>query len=161
MNDTNLEVFIQNLKDTTTVLQQLEVCIKSLKNGLAIIDGYNDRLTVLENKSLYKHTIYVDGLVQSGNGTVKFIFDIFNESDENITEDNIASIIGTNKYIASGSYNNLIAETSGIVNKVYVDEDDTTLKLDIARTPYIATASASVTMSSILEVTDTVTKIYN
>lgn len=162
MSDTNLEVFIQNLKDTTTVLQQLEVCIKSLKNGLSVIDGYNDRLTALENKSLYQHTIYVDGLVQSNNGTVKFIFVILNENNENITADNIASIIGTNKYIASGFYTNLISETSGSVNKVYVDtEDDTVLKLDIVRTPFVATAGATVTMTSILEVTDTVTKIYN
>ena len=70
-NDSIIEP--QNLKDTTTVLQQLEVCIKSLKNGLSVIDGYNDRLTALENKSLYQHTIYVNGLVQSGNGTVQFI----------------------------------------------------------------------------------------
>ena len=113
-------------------------------------------------KSLYKHSVYVDGLVQSGNGTVKFIFDIFNESDENITVDNIASIIGTNKYIASGSYDNRITETSGIVNQVYVDsEDDTVLKLGIARTPYVTIMAGTVTISSLLWVTDTVTKIYN
>lgn len=162
MNDTNLNVFIQNLKDTTTVLQQLEVCIKNLKNGLSVIDGYNARLTALENKSLYQHTIYVDGLVQSNNGTVKFIFVILNESKESITADNIASIIGTNKYIASGFYDNRTTETSGSVINVYVDtQDNTSLKLDIVRTPYSTIAGATVNITSLLEVTDTVTKIYN
>lgn len=162
MSDTNLNVFIQNLKDTTTVLQQLELCIKSFKNTLSVVDSFNDRLSALENKALYQHTVYVDGLVQSGNGTVKFIFVILNENNENITVDNIASIIGTNKYIASGFYNNSIAETSGSVNNVYVNsEDDTMLTLDIVRTPFVSQAGATVNVSTLLEVTDSVTKIYN
>ena len=38
MSDTRKEVFIQNLKDTTTVLQQLRVCIEAIKETLGYID---------------------------------------------------------------------------------------------------------------------------
>lgn len=52
MSDTRKEVFIQNLKDTTTVLQQLRVCIeavKSLCDDIDIIDK--------DTLHLYRHNI--------------------------------------------------------------------------------------------------------
>lgn len=54
MNEKRLSVFIQELKDTTTVLQQLEICIKNLKSTLSLIDqidldNINERLTNIDN----------------------------------------------------------------------------------------------------------------
>lgn len=51
MSNNRLNVFIQDLSDTTTVLQQLEVCIKNIKSILGYID----------NKELYMHSIRISG----------------------------------------------------------------------------------------------------
>lgn len=60
MNDTRLNVFIQNLKDTTTVLQQLELCIKNIKDLLP----YMDKVDVLETEvaTLIAEKIYIHKL---------------------------------------------------------------------------------------------------
>ena len=52
MSDTRKEVFIQNLKDTTTVLQQLRVCIEAVKSLCDDIDVIDEN-----TNHLYQHTI--------------------------------------------------------------------------------------------------------
>lgn len=52
MSDTRKEVFIQNLKDTSTVLQQLRVCIEAVKSLCDDIDVIDEN-----TNHLYQHTI--------------------------------------------------------------------------------------------------------
>lgn len=49
-------VFIQNLKDTTTVLQQLEVCIEQLKEGIDEINDVGGKYDKI-NTNIWSHNI--------------------------------------------------------------------------------------------------------
>lgn len=68
MSEKRLTVFIQDLKDTTTVLQQLEMCIKNLKSALSLIDSINlddinERLNSIDDEltSLDERLVLING----------------------------------------------------------------------------------------------------
>lgn len=73
MKNKKVNVFIQNLSDTTTVLQQLRICIEEIKKAIALIDSVDlenidtrldnidNQLETLNNKHLYQHNIRLNG----------------------------------------------------------------------------------------------------
>lgn len=71
MSDTRLDVFIQNLKDTTTVLQQLELCIKNLKNVLPEIDKIPP--------AMHKYRLFISNAVT--NPTNNWVFEFYTTDD--------------------------------------------------------------------------------
>ena len=52
MSNTRKEVFIQNLKDTSTVLQQLRVCIEAVKDCLNSVDDLDKLIKELDIENL-------------------------------------------------------------------------------------------------------------
>lgn len=79
MSDTRLDVFIQNLKDTTTVLQQLELCIKNLKENLVIVDNMNEVVTELETKVMHKYKLTIANNLVTPTKT--WIFEFYTTDD--------------------------------------------------------------------------------
>lgn len=113
-------VFIQNLKDTTTVLQQLEVCIEQLKE---CIDDLNLITTKYNHHILFTDTItkafvlleFTDGVAAYNSASIK---DKLENTEYHCTGLCVANnkvlsvnIISYNrtadKYILSGSYTDL------------------------------------------------------
>lgn len=118
MSDTRLNVFIQDLKQSTTVLQQLEVCIKSIKNILNYMD----------NPAIYQHIIKFDGIYNYGscsntimtiNTTSPVPFNTIDELIDWIKEDeNRANSINLKSNIIGIEYQSNI-EYPAILNNIF------------------------------------------
>lgn len=84
MSDTRKEVFIQNLKDTTTVLQQLRVCIDALKDTLTYCQDIEEAVNNLNiddaNSKLNELDRTVDSLSESLNGIIGRVVDLENHN---------------------------------------------------------------------------------
>lgn len=92
MSDTNLEVFIENIKETTTVLQQLTICIKNLKTVLSRIDE-------LEGvKPLYIHNVLIDVSTDTSeyDRLAGIALTIINDSETEFTNDTLLEYISSN-----------------------------------------------------------------
>ena len=101
MNDTKLNVFIQNLKDTTTVLQQLELCIKNLKSVLGLIDDLDidnintelnelqETVDTLSNNIKFEHRITFKNIQFAPNVTISLVVPVLSNKNEAYTKDKL------------------------------------------------------------------------
>ena len=84
MSKKRLNVFIQDLKDTTTVLQQLEACIKSCKDVLSSVDTIEQSVEDLDINE-------AESLLNTVEEQVNNILDVLpNKQDKLIAGDNIS-----------------------------------------------------------------------
>lgn len=105
----NKNLFIQNIKDCTTVLQQLRICIDEVKE---VIDVVN---------SIKNYTIMLGGAPQKVLMTIDFV------STEQISYTTIAQFLEgyllklpTGYYTATGMYRNVNTTETGIIQRMYV-----------------------------------------
>lgn len=102
MSNTDLTVFIENLKETTTVLQQLTLCINEIKNCISNI------------KKIYVHNIYININDTSAEDTRegKFMIVIINNDNTEFTTNTLKNYLINN----TNYENNKLLKTNGCIN---------------------------------------------
>lgn len=96
-------VFIQNLKDTTTVLQQLEVCIEQLKEGIDEINDVGGKYDKI-NTNIWSHNISLQ--VSSTVSGLIYLNIVSNKTTLDITDIHtyLSGIQSCTGYISDTSY---------------------------------------------------------
>ena len=105
----NKELFIQNIKDSTTVLQQLRICIDEVKE---VIDAVN---------SIKNYTVMLGGASEKVLMTIDFV------SSEQISYTTVKAFLEgyllklpTGFYTVTGIYKNAVNTATGIIQRMYV-----------------------------------------